>query len=211
MSCKCFICNHPDRGEIENAILQMTSAATPEERVSLENIAEQFDLKGKDQYNQLKMHALFHMPLVTKHDLEVAAADLSDHFAEGAVVKETPESSTYTEGRMSMAQKLKLHEADMLTAVNHEYLVTLKAMGRRLNKLAHTSSIDDEDQEQTLKISKWMTKPMVDLYLGLGAEIRKNVATLAEVDRALNGPQDSAASGLAALASAIRNSGSDQT
>ena len=211
---KCSICCRDDRADIENAILNMTSAATPKERTSIEDIAKQFDLTSKDSFDDLKMHALFHMPLVTKYDLEAAdsaAEKILDQIGSGATLpnlSDVPNSSVEPiEGRMSMSKKLKLLEADVLTSVNNEYLVTLKAVGRRVNKLAQVSSIDEEDADKQLWCAKLMTKPIVDLYLGLGAEIRKNVATITDIDRAVNGPQDSTTSGLAALASAIRDSG----
>ena len=233
MSRKCNICNRSDRGEIENAILNMTSATDPAERASLNDIAEEFDLTSKDAFNELKMHALFHMPLVTRsilNDGEAASStnttstelkaykfqpdgslerdpsadqlidNLGPQFEPGAVIDQV------RSGRMSLAQKMKLHEADMLTAVNHEYLVTLKAIGRRMNRLAQVSDIAGEDDDAALRTAKWMTKPMVELYLGLGAEIRKNVATLTDVNQVLNGPADQGANGLAALAAAIRSS-----
>ena len=226
MSRKCNICNRSDRGEIENAILNMTSATDPAERASLNDIAEEFDLTDKDAFNELKMHALFHMPLVTRSILNDGEATSSTSPGSTELV---PASSNSTEadqlidnlgpqfepgavidqvrsGRMSLAQKMKLHEADMLTAVNHEYLVTLKAIGRRMNRLAQVSDIAGEDDDAALRTAKWMTKPMVELYLGLGAEIRKNVATLTDVNQVLNGPADQGANGLAALAAAIRSS-----
>lgn len=106
----------------------------------------------------------------------------------------------------SLTRKIKLREADMLSEVSQEYLATLKTMGRRINKLASVSSMDVEDEEKQLKIAKLLTKPMVDLYVGLGGEIRQTVKTMAELDRMLNGPQDNLGSGLSALAAAIHNS-----
>ena len=110
----------------------------------------------------------------------------------------------------SLARKMKLREADVLATVNNEYLVTLKAMGRRINRLANVSSIDAEDEAKKVELAKLLTKPMVDLYIGLGGEIRQNVRAMAEVDRMLNGPQDSSNNGLQALADAIRGSGDNQ-
>ncbi len=201
MPSSCKICNHPDRAEIENAILTMTADAPPNERNSIEQIAEQY----KVDLDELKMHALFHTPLVGDGDVE----ELRD---EGGVCNTfmpdvpTVECASKTEPRDSLTRRMKLREADMLAAVGQEYLVTLKTMGRRINKLAQVSSIDIEDEEKQLKLAKLLTKPMVDLYVGLGGEIRQTVKTMAELDRLLNGPEDSAATGLAALAQAIRRS-----
>ena len=207
---KCKICGHPERAEIENAILSMTTAPV-EERMTIEEIAKVFDV----DLSELKMHALFHTPLVSKQDVaycEQSGCNELGEFGEPGELAETSGSSelgkdTPAVGRESLTRKMKLREADMLAAVGQEYLVTLKTMGRRINKLAQVSSIDIEDEEKQLKLAKLLTKPMVDLYVGLGGEIRQNVKALAEVDRMLNGPQENGNNGLQALADAIRGSG----
>lgn len=99
----------------------------------------------------------------------------------------------------SIARKLKMRESDMLTEVALEYLVTLKGVGRRINHYVN------EDNE-SIKLEKLMTKPMVDMYLGLGSEIRKTVEAIADIDQILNGPKEDNTSGLAALAAAINGS-----
>lgn len=187
----CTICNHPDRAEIENAILSMTDGS----KTSIEVIAEQYDVSLAD----LKMHALFHTPLVGAADLE----ELRDAEALGDTEQTVAVGAT---PRDSLTRRMKLREADLLAAVGNEYLVTMKTMGRRINKLAQVSEIDIEDNDRQLKLAKLLTKPMVDLYVGLGGEIRQTVKTMAELDRLLNGPEDSATSGLVALAKAIQGS-----
>lgn len=187
----CTICNHPDRAEIENAILSMTDGS----KTSIEVIAEQYDVSLAD----LKMHALFHTPLVGVADLEeLRDAEALGDTEQTEVVRAAP--------RDSLTRRMKLREADLLAAVGNEYLVTMKTMGRRINKLAQVSEIDIEDNDRQLKLAKLLTKPMVDLYVGLGGEIRQTVKTMAELDRLLNGPEDSATSGLVALAKAIQGS-----
>lgn len=184
----CTICNHPDRAEIENAILSMTDGS----KTSIEVIAEQYDVSLAD----LKMHALFHTPLVGAADLEQL----------GVTDSSQSEPDEKAAPRDSLTRRMKLREADLLAAVGNEYLVTMKTMGRRINKLAQVSEIDVEDNDRQLKLAKLLTKPMVDLYVGLGGEIRQTVKTMAELDRLLNGPEDSATSGLVALAKAIQGS-----
>lgn len=194
MPSSCRICNHRDRAEIENAILSMTASAPPNEHNTIEKIAEQFDVPIDD----LKMHALFHTPLVGDSDI----ADL--HAATTGV--ESDRNGDKGTQRESLTRKMKLREADMLAAVGQEYLVTLKTMGRRINNMTQVSSIDVEEDEKQIKVAKLLTKPMVDLYIGLGSEIRQTVKTMAELDRMLNGPEDNGMSGLNALAAAIRGS-----
>lgn len=191
MPSMCTICNHPDRAEIENAILSMTDGL----KTSIEVIAEQYDVSLAD----LKMHALFHTPLVGAADIEeLRDAETLGDTEQTEVVRDAP--------RDSLTRRMKLREADLLAAVGNEYLVTMKTMGRRINKLAQVSEIDVEDNDRQLKLAKLLTKPMVDLYVGLGGEIRQTVKTMAELDRLLNGPEDSATSGLVALAKAIQGS-----
>ena len=191
MPSMCTICNHPDRAEIENAILSMTDGV----KTSIEVIAEQYDVSLYD----LKMHALFHTPLVDAADIE----ELRDAETLGDIVLTEAARPT---PRDSLTRRMKLREADLLAAVGNEYLVTMKTMGRRINKLAQVSEIDIEDNDRQLKLAKLLTKPMVDLDVGLGGEIRQTVKTMAELDRLLNGPEDSATSGLVALAKAIQGS-----
>lgn len=185
----CSICNRSDRGEIENAILNISA----ESGLTVESIAEQYKL----DLQELRNHALFHTPLVAPCDIVTQTTELQ--------LNPEAEAKVPT----SLARKMKLREADILATVNNEYLVTLKAMGRRINRLANVSSIDAEDEAKKVELAKLLTKPMVDLYIGLGGEIRQNVRAMAEVDRMLNGPQDSSTNGLLALADAIRGSGGD--
>lgn len=171
----CTICNHKNRSDIENAILNIAS----DTGVTLEKIAEHYELS----LDELKTHALFHTPLSVPGEAVASEVD-----------------------PVSLVRKMKLREADILSTVNNEYLVTLKTMGRRINRLAAVSQIDAEDDAKKIELSKLLTKPMVDLYVGVGGEIRQNVKAMAEVDRLLNGPQDNCNSGLESLANAIRGS-----
>ena len=183
----CKICNRIDRADIENAILNISA----ESKLTVESIAEQY----KVDVQELRNHALFHTPLVAPCDV--------------VTYEPAVDETQLPEGKISLARKMKLREADILAATNNEYMVTLKAMGRRINRLASVSSIDAEDADKEVKLAKLLTKPMVDLYIGLGGEIRQNVRAMAEVDRMLNGPQDSSNNGLQALADAIRGSSGD--
>lgn len=187
----CQICEHAQRAEIENAILALTTSG-PSERYSIEDIASQYSVS----LDELKMHALFHTPLVSDEDIKAI---------EAKVPAATEEVETKPRGD-SLARKMRLREADVLSTVANEYLVTLNTMGRRINKLTQVSSIDEEDQAKQLALAKLLTKPMVDLYIGVGGEIRQTVKTMAEIDRMLNGPEDGTSQGLAALAAAIRQS-----
>lgn len=175
----CKICDRPDRMDIESAVIRMTE----DHSCTIEEIADRY---GCD-VNELKSHALFHTPLVRSSDLEYNEPDAC---------------------RDSLTRQMKLREADLLSEVAQEYLLTMKTMGRRINRMAQVVSIDQEDQDKQIQLAKLLTKPMVELYLGAGGEVRQTVKTMAEINRLLNGDSDSTSSGLVALASAIRESGS---
>ena len=179
----CKICDRPDRADIENAILNISA----ESGLTVDKIAEQYEI----DVQELRNHALFHTPLVAPCDIVTPTTELQ--------LNPDAEAKVPT----SLARKMKLREADILATVNNEYLVTLKAMGRRINRLASVSTIDAEDADKKVELAKLLTKPMVDLYIG------QNVKVMAEVDRMLNGPQDNSNNGLQALADAIRGSGGD--
>ena len=82
-------------------------------------------------------------------------------------------------------------------------------MGRRIKSMVgvNPAATEGEEDDNNIRTAKVLTKPVVDLYIGLGGEIRSTVKTMSDIERALNGPQDSTATGLEALANAIRGSG----
>ena len=190
MARACTICDRSDRAEIENAILNMTSSG---EGKTIEQIAEAFDLSVE----QLKMHAMFHTPLVSAEDLEPQV-----QAAERTSLSNYDEVQVEPKYRDSLTRKMRLRENDILTELNNEYLITLKALGRRINSLISSA----EDEDQGYRMAKLLTRPVVDLYIGLGGEIRQTVKTISDIDRAINGPQNDTSSGLYALANAIRGS-----
>lgn len=100
----------------------------------------------------------------------------------------------------SIAVQLKCREADILAEVAEEYIRTLKNVGKRINRFA--ASTDEDD----IRFEKLLTKPVADMYINLGAEIRQTVRTLTEIDHMVNGSKDTAHNGLTALAAAIERS-----
>lgn len=176
----CVVCDRLDRASIELAILEMPEHPGD----SIEAIADRFDV----DVSSLKTHAVFHVPTVS--NVETG----------------------------SLARNMKLHEADMLSSVCNEYMATLTVLGRRVRSLAEGTSLPDSyyndtngDEEfgRQLKLTKMLTKPMVDLYIGLGSEIRSTVKTVAELNRMINGEDDGASAGLKALADALRGTPAD--
>lgn len=148
--------------------------------VTLEAIAEEFGLTVED----VKMHTLMH---TTAPDYAPSARSAMDPEPEALEDSERP----------TIARQLKLREADMLLEVVDEYMVTLKTVGRQIQVLS---------EAEGMLFSKMLGKPVVDLYIGVGGEIRATVKTLAELNSILNGPENSAAQGLSALAAALTRS-----
>ena len=168
---------------------------TSDRGFTIEGIAAEYDVDLSD----LRKHAIFHTPLLSDADVGFSSAlDSAD--------TNMLECAQAPEPRDSIVRKMKLREADILAEVQNEYLITLKNVGRRINKLARVSDIDIEDDDKAFNLSKLLTKPLVDLYIGLGSEIRQTTRTMAELDNLINGEQDGASSGLVALANAIRAS-----
>lgn len=102
------------------------------------------------------------------------------------------------EPKESMAKQIRFQEADMLGNVMCEYYSTLTLIGGRIRQMAEKS----EDSS----FARVLTKPVVDLYLGAGNEIRKVAESLSDINTEVNGPKTDAASGLVALADAIKRS-----
>lgn len=160
---ECKICTHPQRAEIEKAILRITS---DNPSLTIVAIAEEYGVSETD----IKKHAILHQAL-------------------------TVDPTAISEGCETLARRAKIREATILEDVVMEYYGTLKNLGTKINKMA----VDPDE----IKFTKLLTKPVADMYIGLGSEIRQTVNAMAELDRILNGPKEDNASGLAALAAAI--------
>ena len=164
----CTICTHPQRAQIENALLEMAPESVS---VNLLSISKAYKVSPA----QLKVHALMHTPL----GINESAFDDSN-------------SGKATD---SLTRRIKLREADMLLSVANEYMVTLKLLGRKISAFA---------TQDDVMFSKLLSKPMAELYIGVGGEIRNTIKTMAELDSLLNGPPDGGSAGLKALSEAIK-------
>lgn len=100
----------------------------------------------------------------------------------------------------SIVRQIKMREADMLLATAMEQMSTMQAVGKRIRGRLETP--DDED----IKFEKLLTKPVVELYTGTSAEVRRTIQSIADINQLLNGPKDDGTCGLAALAAAIHGS-----
>lgn len=102
----------------------------------------------------------------------------------------------------SIARKLKLAEADMLTEVAEEYKKTMLVTGSKIRDLLEGNDSSFEE-DPSVKAAKCITKPLVDLYTGSGDSIRQTVKALGDLDKYLNGESETGSAGLNALAAAI--------
>lgn len=194
----CNICNHPDRAEIEMAVLSI-SPSNP--KLTLEAIADAFGVSC----DELRVHSLMHSPL---------ALDFSEDSAEcvvrcfqekaGSTSGQSVDASAVPYNAESIVEKVGMREGDVLQATVNEYLTTLKTLGRRIKYYA-------SDRSDEYAFSNFCSKAVVDLYLGCGAEIRQSIKEISALNSALNGDQNSGSEGLKALAQALTlSSGKDK-
>ena len=95
----------------------------------------------------------------------------------------------------SISASVKKREADLLAQAAQEYFNTLKLTGRQLR-----SVLSKEDG------TRYVTKPAVDLYLGVGVNLRQTLESLVDMNLKVNGEQDAGAKAIVDLVSAIRGS-----
>jgi hypothetical protein len=97
----------------------------------------------------------------------------------------------------SIASTVKKREANLLSAMADEYYVTLRALGKNIR----TVMANDE-----LGGAKLITKPMTDLYIGVGVNLRQTLESIVTMNQKVNGEQDSGVKALADIVNAIRGS-----
>lgn len=154
----CVICNHPERDNIDSAFLINTP---------IEVIAEHYNLPIED---------------LSKHQAKCANFTMSMDEFDAMVKKEVSLSSSPSEAHNlthpeSLQRQINLREADYLTAVLQEYMITLKSTGREIQrsiKMAH-------DMQMPLKHA--LGQSIVDLYLGTGGEVRQTIKTLSDIGK----------------------------
>ena len=104
----CKICNSAKRMDVESAIIRMTE----DHEQTIDEIADKFEF----DVDELKTHALFHTPLVR-------ACDLDPDY-------EQPERVVNPGCHDSLTRQMKLREADLLSEVANNYMITMRTMGR---------------------------------------------------------------------------------
>lgn len=199
----CPICNHPERGDIEMALLSISSAR-PE--LTFEVIADAYDVS----VDSLRVHALMHTPLVLNFSQESADV-LTQTFktkagftspATGAASHQTSEEASAVSNiseRSKLADKVNMREGDLLLAAANEYYTTMSILGRRIKTYA-----SDNSNENALP--NFCSKAIVDLYINCGSEIRQAIKGINDLNTSINGAHDPGADGLKALAEALTKS-----
>lgn len=135
--------------------------------VTLRDIAEEFDVGLKD----LQVHVLMHIPLEESN-------------------------SASLEATASIANKIKVREAEILRNVMEESYVTFKNIGTKINSIVAQHTCDNPTLPQ-------ITKPLADLYLGTSQSIRDTADKLMKMDVMVNGEKDKGLSSIAALVEVI--------
>lgn len=191
----CSICSHENRAEMETAILSI-SPSNPS--FSIEAIAESFGVGAQE----LRIHALMHTPLALDFSSKSESA-LVENFKlkAGATSPQTsnaPPDYNSATSRQRITDLVNMREGDMLMAVANEYLTTITSLGRRIKRYA-TDNSEGSDQ----RLVNFCSKPITDLYIGTGAELRKAIEGIRELNASINGEHDAGADGLKALGEAL--------
>lgn len=198
MAYGCKVCGSAHKTEIESALLKIELAT--EKPKALQYVADSYGVSS----NELKIHAVMHMSMPIDLGNRARASDEPNQ-ADGVgpssrnldVDVDLPELLI----NPSLTHQMKLRESDMLLLSAQEYLMTLQNVGRRINRIANHN---DSEIDNDFLFAKYITKPLVDLYVGTGRELRETLRAIADVNQIVNGPKENDGSGLTALANAIK-------
>lgn len=138
--------------------------------VTLKDIAKEFGVDHRD----LQVHVLMHQAL----------GDQNESDAEKVT---------------SIADKIKMREADILHQVMEESLTTFRNLSAKINRIVSIHTAENPTMQQ-------ITKPMTDLYLGTSQSIRDTADKLCKMNLMLNGEDDKGLQQVAALVEAIHGS-----
>jgi len=112
--------------------------------------------------------------------------------------KEDPKAEPST-----LVEKIRFKEGEYIRNTIMDYQSTLLILGTQIRSILRTSTVEDPTLHK-------IGKATVELYLGIGAEIRSSVDLLTKMNGALNGDSNAALNGLSALVTAIANSSQDK-
>lgn len=177
----CCICNHDQRTDIESALLAGQT---------VEAVADFYKVNTKALENH-KCNCSIYLMSLDEFDQEVASQLVNLNHPGGQTLVQPG----------SIQRQLKLKEADLLAATAQEYMVTLKNLGRKINK-----ALNDFEEEPMLS-QMLLKKATCDMYVQIGGEIRQTVRTMAELSQLLNADSDESLAGLKALVGALQKHG----
>lgn len=200
----CRVCSHPERAEIESLIL---SISPDNPTLTLDAIALEYELSSEE----LRRHALMHTPLALDFSKESedalvenfrkkAAGDASNQCA-SAPFDLDKNHTNLNSMKDRLSDKVGMRESDMLLSAATEYLSTMSALGRRIKRYASDNS-EDSDR----RLTTFCSNAIVNLYINCGSELRKAIQGIDELNKSINGGNDSASAGLQALAAALSSS-----
>lgn len=138
--------------------------------VTLKDIAKEFGVDHRD----LQVHVLMHQALGEENESDA-------------------------EKVTSIADKIKMREADILQQVMEESLTTFKNLSAKINRIVSVHTIENPTMQQ-------ITKSMTDLYLGTSQSIRDTADKLCKMNLMLNGEDDKGLQQIATLVEAIHGS-----
>ena len=108
---------------------------------------------------------------------------------------------------LSIAGQLKKGEANLLYAVAEEYYQTLKQAGKEVRRRMVPAPTDEDDGPTLL--APRLTKELVDLYIGVGNNLRQTVGTIVDMNQKLNDEADPALKALQGIIQAVRGPEAD--
>jgi hypothetical protein len=138
--------------------------------VTLKDIAKEFGVDHRD----LQVHVLMHQALEDQNESDA-------------------------EKVTSIADKIKMREAEILHQVMEESFTTFKNLSAKINRIVSVHTIENPTMQQ-------ITKSMTDLYLGTSQSIRDTADKLCKMNLMLNGEDDKGLQQVAALVEAIHGS-----
>ena len=157
MACK--ICTHSERDNIDSALLLNTP---------LEVIASHYDIPVSD----VKQHKERCVPFTM-------SMDEFDGMVKREMAAYASPDTQPLDHPDSLQRQINLREADYLTAVLQDYMITLKSTGREIQRCLKRANDSDIPAKNLLGQS------LVDLYIGTGGEVRQTIKTLSDVGKQL--------------------------
>ncbi len=154
---QCVVCTHSERDDIDAALLIHTP---------IEAVAQHYGLSVEDiKYHQKRCSPYTMTP------------DEFDSMVLEEVLSSSPSKAQEIKHPESLQRQINLREADYLTTVLQEYMVTLKATGR---EILHSMRMA---QELKIPLKSILGQSVVDLYIGTGGEVRQTIKTLSDIGK----------------------------